>query len=664
MTMIAGTGRRFLAQIGLFIAITAGMAGCVGGGADTAPHIFEQPPDRSGFLTQTVSFGVGVEGASPLSFQWRRNGADIPGATTSTYVTPALTVADNGARFSIVVTNPKGAATSSEATLTVVPAPTITAEPVAQTVTLGATATFTVAASGEQVQYQWRRNDAPVAGATLASYTTPATVAADDGAVYSVDVGNGAGIVSSIAVPLTVLAPAAIATAPFSQSVAVGQPVIFSVLATGGELSYQWQRNGIALAGATARIYALPAAALTDNGSAFAVVATNPRGAATSSAATLSVASLADNPLPALPANVAAAKTATASAAFVLVRRSDGTLASWGFNTDGQRGDGTAGAASDTIGTVTLPAGSTVTAVAAGGGHALALLGSGAVYVWGRNNSGQLGLGDGNARATPALVTLPRPAVAIAAGRDHSVVVLDDGRVFAWGTNTLGQLGTPGRTFAFSSTPLAVPGLATARSVAAGNDHSLALLADGSVWAWGANASGQIGNGSVVTQRSPVATGVTGATRVRAGGDTSLAITTARAVLAWGENADNQLGRGAVTADALTPTGIYLDAVDADAADRLVQIVGSDGALRSAGANEAGSIGDATTTARNVFTAASGLANVLTANAGGRSFALALRSDGTVFSWGDNSSEQLGNAALSATGTSTPTAIPAFDAIL
>ena len=653
---------RALRMLALLTAALA-LSACVGGSSASAPRIFEQPKDRSAFATQTATFGIGVEGASPLTFQWKRNGSIIPGATSPNYLTPILTLADNGTKYSIEITNPKGSVTSAEATLTVLPPPVITTQPTSQTANLGSTATFTVVATGEQLAYQWRRNDAAVAGATSASYTTAATVATDDGAIYSVDVINGAGRVTSNEVTLTVLAAAAIATAPVNQSVAVGQAAIFSVIATGGNLSYQWRRNAIDIPGATSAVYVTPAATLADNGAAYSVVATNPRGTATSSAATLTVVALPNNPLPALPAAIGASKTATAATSFVVVRRANGSLSSWGYNTEGQRGDGTSGAASDAIGTVTLPAGAVVTQLAVGGAHALALLSTGAVYAWGANSSGQLGLQDANARTTPTLVTLPRPAISIAAGRGHSLAVLDDGRIFGWGANDQGQVGTGNRDFLATSSPTAVATITTARAVAAGNDHSLALLADGSVWAWGANASGQLGIGTLKLQRGPVATAAVGIARIHAGGDTSLAITNARVVLAWGENGDSQLGRGALTSDILTPTGIYLDAVDADASDKLLQIVGSDGVLRSAGANESGSIGDATTTARNVFTAASGLANILTSNAGGRSFALALRNDGTVFSWGDNSSEQLGNTALAAAGTSTPTAVPGFDAI-
>lgn len=640
------------------------LVGCLGGGGSSAPQIYQQPRDRSAFETQTASFDVGVEGTSPLSFQWRRNGVPIPGATGPTYTTPVLTAADNGARFSITVSNTLGSVTSSEATLTVLPAPTITAGPVSQTIDVGSTATFTVTASGAGLGYQWRRDDLPIAGANGASYTTPATTAADDGALYSVDVVNGAGFVTSTPATLTVRSVPAIVMPPLSQVVAIGEAPIFAVRATGGELSYQWRRGSADIPGANGRVFVAAPVAAVDDGTTFSVVVSNPRGTTTSVAATVTVVPGAASGPPALPASIVASRSAAATESFVYVRRANGTLASWGYNGDGQRGDGTISAASDTIGTVSLPTGLSATSVAAGANHALALLSDGAVYAWGRNGNGQLGLGDQLIRTTPTRVSLPRPAISIAAGRDFSLAVLDDGRVYAWGVNGLGQLGVGTRALAGSLTPVEVPGIATARSVAAGNDHALALLADGSVLAWGSNSAGQLGLGDLVLRRSPAATPLQGIAAIRAGGDLSVALTSRRTALAWGRNGDGQLGRGgAFTADLSVPAGVAADIVDAAPADRLLLLVGSDGVVRGAGANEAGSLGDGTTTARNTFTAVSALSGILGAASGGRSFSLALRSDGAVFAWGDNAARQLGNSSLPTAGTSTPTQIPNFDAI-
>jgi len=261
-------------------------------------------------------------------------------------------------------------------------------------------------------------------------------------------------------------------------------------------------------------------------------------------------------------------------------------------------------------------------------------------------------------------VTLPHAAVAVAAGQAHSAVVLDDGTVYTWGGNIFGELGSGNRDVSATATPTQVAGISNAVAVAAGNYHNLVLLADGTVIAWGANTSGQLGNGDIKLSRSPVATGLTNIARIRAGGDSSTAISNHRIVYAWGENSDSQMGLGtATTTDVRTPTGVFVDAVDVAASNRLLLIVQSDGHVLGAGANESGSLGDTTTTARTVFTQASGLQNILTVATGGKSFSLALQSDGSVFSWGDNAAKQLGNTALAVAGTSTPTLVPGFDAI-
>jgi alpha-tubulin suppressor-like RCC1 family protein len=153
-------------------------------------------------------------------------------------------------------------------------------------------------------------------------------------------------------------------------------------------------------------------------------------------------------------------------------------------------------------------------------------------------------------------------------------------------------------------------------------------------------------------------------TRVRAGGDGSVAVSQRRTVYFFGENSDGQSGLGAaVTADLGVATAIALDAFDASLADRFTLYLGSDGLARAAGANEAGSLGDGGTTARSTFAPVTVVANGISIGAGGRSFSAAIAADGTTYTWGDNSAKQLGNSTISTTGTSTPTAIPSFDAV-
>src|SRR5207245_1341094 len=120
-----------------------------------------------------------ASGTAPLSYQWRKNGTAISGATSASYTTPATTTADNGAQFTVVVSNSAGSVTSNAATLTVnaaVVPPSITTQPASQTVTAGQSATFSVAASGTApLSYIWRPNGSTLTTATSAMPSTPAT---------------------------------------------------------------------------------------------------------------------------------------------------------------------------------------------------------------------------------------------------------------------------------------------------------------------------------------------------------------------------------------------------------------------------------------------------------------------------------------------------------
>lgn len=201
--------------------------------------------------------------------------------------------------------------------------------------------------------------------------------------------------------------------------------------------------------------------------------------------------------------------------------------------------------------------------VAAGDGHSLALLSGGRVVAWGLNKDGQLGNGRAANEKTPVYVAdvgvsgrLPG-AVRVAAGGFHSLALLSDGRVVAWGLNSQGQLGDG--TTKKRKTPVYVAdvgvsgGFPSAVEVVAGASHSLALLSDGRVVAWGANGSGQLGDGTTENRSVPVyVKGVGGSglleSAVRLGttgvSDHSLALLSGGRLVAWGCNSSGQLGDG------------------------------------------------------------------------------------------------------------------------
>lgn len=174
-----------------------------------APTITTQPANQTAASGQTATFTVVASGTSPLTYQWQKNTANITGATAATYVTPAITTADNKSQFRVVVTNSAGNVASNSATLTVsstsTAAPKIITQPVNASVTVGQSATFSVVASGTpSPTYQWQKNGANVSGAASAVYSTPPTVSGDSGATFDVIVSNSVGSVTSNSATLTV----------------------------------------------------------------------------------------------------------------------------------------------------------------------------------------------------------------------------------------------------------------------------------------------------------------------------------------------------------------------------------------------------------------------------------------------------------------------------
>ena len=292
-----------VAVVVLAIGVIGAMGGCAGastGGTDTKltpVSITAQPTNQSVTVGQAATFTVVASGSAPITYQWQKNAANIMGASAASYTTPPAAAADSGAMFSVVVSNAMGGVTSSAAKLTVNAAsvaPTITTQPASQTVTAGQTATFSVVASGTApLTYQWQKGGANMSGATAASYTTPATVVSDSGAVFDVVVSNSAGTVTSGNATLTVNAAntgPVISTQPANQTVTAGQTATFTVVASGtAPLTYQWQKNGVNITGATSASYTTPVTTTADSGEQFQVTVSNGVGSVLSTAASLTV---------------------------------------------------------------------------------------------------------------------------------------------------------------------------------------------------------------------------------------------------------------------------------------------------------------------------------------------------------------------------------------
>ncbi|WP_188295492.1 RCC1 domain-containing protein [Streptomyces sp. CBMA156] len=237
----------------------------------------------------------------------------------------------------------------------------------------------------------------------------------------------------------------------------------------------------------------------------------------------------ADSSLPVRVAGLSRVVAIAAGLHHSLALREDGTVWAWGYNFNGQLGDGTSSSRNVAAPVVGLTG---VSRIAAGAGHNLALVGKpgtgAAVKAWGHNTTGQLGDNTTINRLTPVATrpTWSGGVTHIAAGCNHSFAVVDDeNRLKAWGQNTSGQLGDG--TTVFRVLPVTVPGMVGVRLVAAGREHTMALLDDRTVRAWGSNGSGQLGDGSTTDSTTPVATltALTGVDGIAApvGGDFSLA---------------------------------------------------------------------------------------------------------------------------------------------
>lgn len=259
-----------------------------------APAIATQPQSQTVVPGTSVTFSVTATGPN-LTYQWQRNGSDILDATSSSYTLASPTAADSGASFSVTVSNTAGSVTSSAAVLTVLTAPAITTQPQSQTVTAGTFVTFSVVATGTSPTYQWSRNGTAISGATASSYTLISPTTSDSGAAFTVTISNAAGSVTSSDAILTVT-PATTQTLIVIQPSSIlapwGGTATFEVSATGSNLTYQWQRDGSAIPGATNFFYTTAALGKADNGAVYSVVVTGALGTVTSQGARLTLPTL------------------------------------------------------------------------------------------------------------------------------------------------------------------------------------------------------------------------------------------------------------------------------------------------------------------------------------------------------------------------------------
>ncbi|MBI4913643.1 MAG: immunoglobulin domain-containing protein [Acidobacteria bacterium] len=258
------------------------------------PWILNQPSSLSTREGDPASFTVAAQGTPTLRYQWKRGGAPISGATAATYTIAAAQRTDDGAQFTVVVSNDLGQVESNSVTLLVqsaVAPPQITQQPMDQYVNIGQTANFAVSVLGTApFNYQWQKNQTNIPGAVQSSLPIP-NVQASDAGRYRVVVSNAAGSATSLEATLTVnLTPPSIVTQPAETWAGTGSTATFTVAAAGSPpFAYQWMKNGTNLPGATQASYTTPVLALSDSGTLYSVRVTNPAGSVLSQNALLHV---------------------------------------------------------------------------------------------------------------------------------------------------------------------------------------------------------------------------------------------------------------------------------------------------------------------------------------------------------------------------------------
>lgn len=267
----------------------------------------------------------------------------------------------------------------------------------------------------------------------------------------------------------------------------------------------------------------------------------------------------------------------------------------------------------------------------------------GSVWLWGNNLDGQLGNGsfDYDPHPVPSKIDGLDNAVAITGGSSHSVVLTSDGTVWSWGNNMFGQLGN-GTFTQKNSSPAPISSLTGVIAISSGGYSTLALKSDGTVWSWGNNYYGQLGDGTAISKNTPVnVTGLSEIISIASGGQFSMALRSDGTVCTWGRNPYGQLGNG--TADGnIYPYPVHPfpghvlglgDVTSISGGGNHGMALMKDGTVWTWGINNRGQLGDGTFTQRNTPVKVYGLEGVKTI-AAGHAHSMALSSNGEVWVWG------------------------------
>ncbi|MFC4223708.1 RCC1 domain-containing protein [Lysinibacter cavernae] len=297
----------------------------------------------------------------------------------------------------------------------------------------------------------------------------------------------------------------------------------------------------------------------------------------------------------------------------------------------------------------------TFTQVSAGNGFSVALGSDGNAYAWGANDYGTLGDGTTTPQSIPVQVHAPQGVTftSVSAGYLYALALGSDGSIYTWGRNNFGQLGDGSTTDSLVPVKVQGPAGVTFSQLSAGDMQALAIGSDGNTYAWGANGNGQLGDGTTTPRSTPtpviLPSGVS-FTTVAAGDGLSMALGSNGLTYAWGRNSQGELGNGtnvdsSLPVRVLTPVGVTFSSISVG--NLFAVAIGSDGKLYSWGDNSSGRLGDGTETDRSTPGPVSVPAGLTfrTVSAGVW-HTLAIATDGSTFGWGRNFHGYIGDGTI------------------
>ncbi len=355
-----------------------------------------------------------------------------------------------------------------------------------------------------------------------------------------------------------------------------------------------------------------------------------------------------------------------------IILKSDGTVWDWGFNLHGQLGNGTIGINNDTDlpGQVLGPGGvgylNSISAIMGGESHNMALKSDGTVWCWGWNYFGQLGDGTTNWGTTTSYALSPVKVfgltnVALLGGRGyHNLAVKTDGTIWCWGDNQYGELGNGSINSQGTNVPVQVVGLTNPVAVSGGGFYSMALMPDGTVWTWGDNTYGQLGDGTTTMRTEPVrVVGLSNVVAISGGWIDALAVKSDGTVWTWGDNSTGELGIGTAGGATNLPVQVLglSNMVSVSGGDLSSMARRADGTIWKWGQNVYGELGIGTsdTNAHPNAVQVPGLTGVVQSAC--RDYHnICVKADGTVWTWGDNRYGGMGD--FSGTNVPSPRLMP------